>query len=108
MQFEIHEKNKEGYFEITCACSGSNLGRKSKFQIRYDTEDEKVAREEALPRELARHLSKFRKEDFEKNPDDVVNTALRMIEGKNNIHANIIMKMDKPLPTKKEFGETLN
>jgi hypothetical protein len=38
----------------------------------------------------------------------VVNTALRMIEGKNNIHANIIMKMDKPLPTKKEFGETLN
>jgi preprotein translocase subunit Sss1 len=48
----------------------------------------------------------FKPEDLEKSPDDVVNTALRMIEGKNNIHANIIMKMDR-LPSKKEFLEIL-
>jgi hypothetical protein len=42
---------------------------------------------------------------LEKNPDDVVNTALRMIEGKNDIHQNIIMKMD--LPTQREFKDEL-
>ena len=58
-----------------------------------------MARESLLPKEIARHLSRFKKEDFEKSPDDVVNTALRMIEGKNNIHQNIIMQMER-LPSK--------
>lgn len=58
-----------------------------------------MAREDLIPKEIAKHLSKFSKSDFQKSPDDVVNTALRMIEGKNNIHANIIMQMNK-LPTK--------
>jgi hypothetical protein len=57
-------------------------------------------REEAiLPKEIARHLSKFKPEDFEKISDDVVNTALRMIEGKNNLHQNIIMNLQN-LPSK--------
>jgi hypothetical protein len=47
-------------------------------------------------------VPKFKPEDIEKSPDDVVNTALRMIEGKNNLHQNIIMNLQK-LPTKLEF-----
>lgn len=39
----------------------------------------------------------------------MVNTALRLIEGKNNIHQNIIMKMDQNvLPTQEEFKKELD
>lgn len=103
LQFNIHEKNKEGFYEITCETAGH---RKTKFTVRYEAEDEKMARESLLPKEIARHLSRFKPEDLQRNPDDVVNTALRMIEGKNNIHQNIIMQMDR-LPSKQEFLDTL-
>ena len=33
MQFNIHDKNKEGFFELTC-CMGT--GRVSKFTLRYE------------------------------------------------------------------------
>jgi hypothetical protein len=85
MQFSIHDKNKEGFYDIECDVGGIG-GRKTKFQVRYEADDEKMARESLLPKEIARHLSRFKPEDFQRNPDDVVNTALRMIEGKNNIH----------------------
>jgi hypothetical protein len=89
LQFSIHDKNKEGFFEITC-CVGT--GRKTKFTLRYDGQgDEKAIKENILPQELARHLSNFTQRQLEKSPDDVVNAALRMIEGKDNIHKNIIM-----------------
>ena len=32
LSFDIHSKNKEGFFEITC-CSG--VGRKTKYTVRY-------------------------------------------------------------------------
>ena len=61
MQFQIHEKNKEGFYDITCECGGN---RKTKFTVRYDADDEKMARESLLPKEIAKHLSRFRPEDI--------------------------------------------
>lgn len=104
MQFQIHDKNKEGFFEITYAGRGYRTA--SKFMVRYDAEDEKQAKENLLPQEIAKHLSRFKRRDFEQSPDDVVNTALRMIEGRNNIHKNIIMQMDR-LPSQQEFVQML-
>ena len=49
VQFNIHDKNKEGFFEITC-CVGS--GRKTKFTLRYDMVpglDEKTIKQNILP-----------------------------------------------------------
>jgi len=60
MQFNIHEKNKEGFYEITC----NDGQRKSRFQVRFEADDEKMARESLLPKEIAKHLSKFSPEDF--------------------------------------------
>jgi hypothetical protein len=48
-----------------------------------------------LPKELAKQLSHFTQKELEKSPDDVVNTALRLIEGKGDVHKNIIMQMEK-------------
>jgi hypothetical protein len=100
----MYEKNKEGFFEITC-CVGS--GRKTKFTLRYDMVpgmDEKIIKQNILPQELAKTLSHFTQRELEKSPDDVVHSALRLIEGKGDFHKNIIMQMEK-LPSNKEFTE---
>lgn len=106
VQFHIQsQKDKQGVYQITC----ENMTKKrtaSVFEVRYDFEDEKEAKENLLPKEIARQLSQFKKRDFEQSPEDVVNTALRMIEGRNDIHQNIIMKMD--MPTNQEFSKILS
>ncbi len=43
---------------------------------------------------------------MEKSPEDVVNTALRLVESKGDVHKNIIMQMEK-LPTNKEFTDQI-
>ena len=101
LSFDIHSKNKEGFVEITC-CSGG--GRKTKFTVRYKGEQ---GGEGQLPQQIAKQLQDFSPEELEKNPDDVVNTALRMIEGQDNIHKNIIMQMEDALPTNKDFIQEL-
>ena len=58
----------------------------SVFEVRYEAEDQGDVKDNLLPKEIAKQLSKFKRRDFEKSPEDVVNTALRMIEGKNDIH----------------------
>jgi len=92
-------------YEITCK-NMTNTRAPSFFEVRFEAEDEKEAKENLLPREIAKQLSQFKRRDFETSPEDVVNTALRMIEGRNDIHQNIIMKMD--MPTAEEFNKILN
>lgn len=69
-------------------------------------QDEKNIKQNILPKELAKHLSHFTQKELERSPDDVVNTALRLIESKGDVHKNIIMQMDR-LPSNKEFTEKL-
>ena len=68
--------------------------------------DQKTVKQSILPQELAKTLSHFTQRELEKSPDDVVNSALRLIEGKGDVHKNIIMQMEK-LPSNKEFTEQL-
>ena len=68
--------------------------------------DEKIIKQNILPQELAKTLSHFTQRELEKSPDDVVHSALRIIEGKGDFHKNIIMQMEK-LPSNKEFTEQL-
>ncbi len=69
-------------------------------------QNHKTVKQSILPQELAKTLSHFTKREIEKSPEDVVNTALRLIESKGDVHKNIIMQLDK-LPSNKEFTEKL-